>query len=51
MAQRVKLYKGKEVKEVFADNAEKFLSDGWSAEQSKASEKPKSAARKTEKEA
>jgi hypothetical protein len=48
MAQRVKLYKGDQVKEVWAENAEKFLSDGWSAEQPKVQSKTKSAVRKTE---
>lgn len=48
MAQRVKLYKGDETKEVWAENADKFVAAGWSAEQPKAASKPKSAARKTE---
>lgn len=45
---RVILYKGNEVKEMFAENADKFLADGWSAEQPKVSKKPKSAEKKTE---
>ena len=48
MAQRVKLYKGDETKEVWAKNADKFVADGWSAEQPKATKKTKSAARETE---
>jgi hypothetical protein len=51
MARRVKLYKGSETKEVWSENADKFVADGWSAEQPKATPKPKSAGRKTEKEA
>ena len=42
------LYKGNDVKEVFAENADKFLADGWSAERPKVSKKPKSAEKKTE---
>lgn len=48
MTKRVTLYKGDEVKEVWAENADKFVADGWSAEQPKATKKTKSAARETE---
>ncbi len=30
MAKRVILYKGDEVREMWADKADKFLADGWS---------------------
>ena len=39
MTKRVTLYKGDEVKEVWPENADKFVADGWSAEQPKATKK------------
>lgn len=43
---RVTLYKGNDVKEMWAENADKFLADGWTAEQPKVSKKTKSAEKK-----
>lgn len=43
---RITLYRGNEVREISAENVDKYLANGWTADRPKVSKKTKSAEKK-----